>query len=157
MSYVDFLFPVSVALDVAALVAIVSSAILGLTGLIRHGWHRGKLRIAYLAYICSAALVLSFVVHLCMDGGDIYMMFVLWLVPFTVTVTLAILMTLAIGSSDTLWLLAAATIVVGLAQLFAELLPGGIGGGRAWLLAAIFFAYAFLVLILAARRRPEWW
>ena len=157
MSYVDCLFPVSVALDVAALVAIVSAAILVLTGLFRHGWQRGRFRIAYLGYICSALLALSFVVHLCVDGGDIYMMFVLWLAPFTVAATLAILMTLAIGSSDTLWWLAGATIVLGLAQLLADLLPGGIGGVRAWVLAATYFAYAFLVLILSARRRQEWW
>lgn len=58
-------------------------------------------------------------------------MFVFWLIPFAVAAALALLMTVAIGSNRTLWSLALATIMLGLAQVIADRQPGGIGGGVA--------------------------
>jgi hypothetical protein len=157
MSLVDRLYPVSMALDVSAFAAIVLFPILGLVSLIRSGWRQVRLTIAFLGYVCCAALVASFAMHLGLDGGDIYMAFVFWLVPFGVAATVAILMTLTIQSHATLWLFAVATMLLVLAQGIAERQPGGIGGATAMLLLAVFGAYALLVLVVSAYRHDEWW
>jgi len=67
------------------------------------------------------------------------------------------LMTLAIDSSRGLWILAAATILLGLVQVAAEFSPGGIGGVVAVLLLAAYFVYTIVVLVVAVLRRSEWW
>jgi hypothetical protein len=156
MSLVDCLYPVSMALDVSALAAIVLSPILALVSLRRSGWQQARLTIAYLGYICCAALVASFAMHLGLDGGDIYMVFVFWLIPFGVAATVAILMTLTVWSQATLWLFATATMLLVFAQAFAERQPGGIGGATAMLMFAVFCAYALLVLAVSAYRHDEW-
>jgi len=153
----DFLFRVSVAFDVAALATAVIAPILGLVTLIRSGWQRARPTFAYLGYVCCAFLAASFALHFALDGGDIFMMFVFWLVPFAVAATVAILMTLAIDSSRGLWILAAATILLGLVQVAAEFSPGGIGGVVAVLLLAAYFVYTIVVLVVAVLRRSEWW
>jgi len=153
----DFLYPVSVALDSVALAATVFLPILGLGSLIRSGWRQGRITIAYLGYICCAVLVASFTLHFGLDGGDIYMMFLLWLIPFAVAAAVALSMTLAIASSGTLWTLAVATTVLGLAQAFADRQPGGIGGTLATLMFVVYCAYAVLVLGVSTYRHVEWW
>jgi hypothetical protein len=157
MWQLDFLYPVSVALDIVALAATVFFPILVLVSLIRSGWRHGRITIGYLGYICCAVLVASFTLHVGLDGGDIYMMFLLWLIPFAVAAAVALLMTLAIATSGTLWTLALATIVLGLAQAFAERQPGGIGGTLATLMFVVYSAYAVLVLSVSAYRHVEWW
>lgn len=157
MRHLDFLYPVSVALDFVALASIVFSPILGFVSLIRCGWRQGRFTIAYLGYVCCAALVASFTAHFFLDGGDIYMMFSVWLMPFVVAATTALVMTLAIGRNGTLWTLALATTALGLAQAFAEQQVGGIGGGLARLMLVIYCAYAVLVLGLCAYRHDQWW
>lgn len=157
MGHLDFLYPVSVALDLVALATIVSSPFLGLVSLVRCGWRQARFTIAYLGYICCAVLVASFAMHFFLDGGDIYMMFSLWLIPFAVAATVAFLMTLAIAPSGTLWTLTLVTTMLGLAQAFAERQPGGIGGGLAILMLVIYCAYAVLVLVVCAYRHDKWW
>jgi len=65
--------------------------------------------------VCCALLATSFALHLALDGGDIFMMFGFWLVPFAAVATVAML------------------------------------------LLAAYFAYTIVVLVVAVRRRPEWW
>jgi hypothetical protein len=99
----------------------------------------------------------SFAQHFAPDGGDIFMMFVWWLLPFSVAATVAILITVVIGSSRGLWILAAATMLLGLVQGVAEFSPGGIGGGMAVLLLVAYFVYAIIVLVVSVQRHSEWW
>jgi len=146
MSLFDFFFPVSIALDLAALVAVILTPIIGLVSLDRHGWRQARFTIAYLGYACCAALAASFAMHFCLDGGDIYMVFIFWLAPFAIAAAVALLATLVVGSNRKLWLLALATITLGLAQVVAELQPGGIGGGVAVTLLVLYAAYVVLVL-----------
>lgn len=153
----DFLYQVAVVFDVAALGAVVIAPIVGLVTIIRSGWQRARSTFAYLGYVCCAFLAASFALHFALDGGDIFMMFVFWLVPFAVAATVAMLMTLVIDSSRGLWTLAAATILLGLLQLVAEFSPGGIGGVVAVLLLAAYFVYAIVVLVVTVQRRSEWW
>ena len=77
--------------------------------------------------------------------------------PSNVAATVAILMTVAIDSSRGLWILAAATVLLGLIQVFAEFSPGGIGGGVAVLLLAAYFVYTIVVLVVSVQRHSEWW
>jgi len=156
MSTLDLIFPITVAFDVAALAACVIAPIIAVTSLIRSGWQRARATIAYLGYACCAVLATSFALHFAIDGGDIFMMFVFWFVPFSVAATVAILVTLAIDSSRGLWILAVATILLCLVQGLAEFSPGGIGGGVAVLLLAAYFAYAIVVLVVSLQRRSEW-
>jgi len=153
----DFLYQVAVAFDVAALGTVVIAPILGFVTAIRCGWQRARPTFAYLGYVCCAFLATSFALHFALDGGDIFMMFVFWLVPFAVAATVAMLMTLVIDSSRGLWILAAATILLGLLQLVAEFSPGGIGGVVAVLLLGAYFVYAIVVLVVTVQRRSEWW
>lgn len=157
MWQLDFLYRVSGALDIVALSTTVFFPILALVSLIRSGWRQGQITIAYLGYICCAALVASFALHFGLEGGDIYMMFDFWLIPFAVAAVVALLMTFAISSSGTLWTLAVATTMLGLAQVFADLQPGGIGGTLATLMLVVYCAYALLVLSVSACRHVEWW
>jgi len=157
MWQLDFLYPVSVALDLVALAATVFFPILALVSLIRSGRRQGQVTIAYLGYICCAVLVASFTLHFGLEGGDIYMMFQFWLIPFAVAAVGALLMTVAIASSGTLWTLAVATAMLGLAQAFAERQLGGIGGTMATLMFVVYCAYALLVLSVSACRHAEWW
>lgn len=157
MSTLEFLYPVTVALDLAALAACLMAPILAVSSLSRSGWQRARAKIAYLGYLCCAVVATSFALHLALDGGDIFMVFVFWLVPFGVAAVVAILVTVIIGSSRGLWILAAATMLLGLVQGLAELSPGGIGGGVAVLLLVAYFAYAFIVLVVSVQRRSEWW
>jgi len=146
MERLDFLYPVSLALDFVALATIIVAPILAFVSLDRHGWRQARFRIAYLGYVCCAALAASFAMHFFLDGGDIYMVFIFWLAPFAIAATVALLATLAVGSNRTLWSLALATITLGLAQVVAELQPGGIGGGVAVTMLVIYATYAVLVL-----------
>lgn len=145
MTLYDFFFPISIALDVVALAAIILTPILGFVSLDRHGWRHSRFTIAYLGYACCSALAASFALHFLLDGGEIYMVFVFWLIPFAVAAALALLMTVAIGSNRTLWSLALATIMLGLAQVIADRAPGGIGGGVALTMLVLYAAYALLV------------
>lgn len=156
MSTLEFIYPVTVALDFAAIAACLVAPILAVRSLSRSGWQRARAAIAYLGYICCAIVATSFALHFAIDGGDIFMMFVFWLVPFSVAAMVAILMTLVIGSSRGLWILAAATMLLGLVQGVAEFSPGGIGGGVAVLLLAAYFAYVIVVLVVSVQRRSEW-
>lgn len=156
MSLVDHLYPVSMALDVSAFAAIMLFPTLGLFSLGRSGWQQARLTIAFLGYICCAVLVASFAMHLGLDGGVVYMVFVFWLVPFVVAATVAMLITLTMRSQATLWLFATATVLLVLAQAIAERQPGGIGGATAMALLAVFGAYALLVLVVSAYRHDEW-
>lgn len=153
----DFLYPVALALDVAAFATLLIAPILGLVALNRSSWQRARSTFAYLGYVCCAFLATSFALHFALDGGDVFMMFVFWLVPFAAAATVAMLLTVVIQSSSGLWILAAATLVLGLLQVAAELSPGGIGGGVAMLLLGAYFAYTIVVLVMAVRRHPEWW
>lgn len=156
MSALEFLYPVTVALDLAALAACIMAPILAVRSLSRSGWQRARTTIAYIGYLCCAVIATSFALHFAIDGGVIFMMFEFWLVPFSVAAMVAIIVTLVIGSSRGLWILAAATMLLGLVQWLAELSPGGIGGGVAVLLLVAYFAYAFIVLAVSVQRRSEW-
>jgi hypothetical protein len=157
MWQLDFLYPVSVALDIVALVATVFFPMLGLGSITRFGRRDGRITSAYLGYICCAVLVASFTLHFGLDGGEVYMMFLLWLIPFAVAAAVALLMTFAIASNGALWTLAVTTTMLGLAQAFAERQPGGIGGTLATLMFVVYCAYAVLVLGVSAYRHVEWW
>jgi hypothetical protein len=156
MSTLDLIYPITVAVDFAAIAACLVAPVLAVSSLSRSGWQRARATIAYLGYICCAVVATSFALHFAVDGGDIFMMFVFWLVPFSVAAMVAILVTLVIGSSTGLWILAAATMLLGLVQGLAELSPGGIGGGVAVLLLAAYLAYATVVLVVSVQRRSEW-
>lgn len=157
MERMDFLYPVSLALDFVALATIIVAPILVFVSLDRHGWRQARFRIAYLGYVCCAALAASFAMHFFLDGGDIYMVFIFWLAPFAIGAAVALLMTLAIGRNGTLWMLALATIVLSVVQVFAELQPGGIGGGVAILVLVVYSAYAVLALAACAYHHGQWW
>ena len=157
MSTLDFMYPIAVAFDVGALAACLVAPIVALMSLRRWGWQRARATLAYLGYLCCALLATSFALHLALDGGEIFMVFVFWAVPFGIAMMVALLLTVAIGSSRGLWTLAAATILLGLAQLVADHSPGGIGGLVAVLLLLAYFAYPVVVLVVAVRRHQEWW
>jgi len=152
----DFLYPVAVAFDFAALATVLIAPILGLVILIRSDRKRARSACAYLGYVCCAVVATSFALHFALDGGDIFMMFIFWLVPFIVAATVAILITMVIGSSRGLWILAAATMLLGLVQGVAEFSPGGIGGGVAVLLLVAYFVYTIVVLVVSVQRHSEW-
>lgn len=157
MRLTDALFPLTVALDIVALAAVIAFPILALGSLARTGKRQGSVTAAYLGYLCCAALAASFAAHFALDGGEIFMMFVFWLVPFALAAVVALLLTAITASSDTLWKLALATVLLGVVQAVAELLPGGIGGLHAVLLLAVYGAYPVFVIGLSAYRRAEWW
>ena len=157
MRPLEYLYPVSVALDITAVAATSAFPILALVSFIRSGWRQGRVTTAYLGYVCCALLVMSFTLHLALDGGDVFMMFQFWAFPFAVAAAIALLMTLATASGGTLWMLALATAMLVLAQTCAERQPGGIGGAVATLMLVAYCSYALLVLGLSARRRLEWW
>lgn len=151
------MYQIALAFDIAALAACLFAPILTLMSLWQSGWQRARTMCAYLGYICCAVLASSFALHFALEGGEIFMMFVFWAVPFGVAASVAVLLTLAIDSSRGLWTLAAATILLGLVQVAAEFSPGGIGGGVAVLLLVAYCAYLIVVLVVSARRRSEWW
>jgi hypothetical protein len=157
MPTLDFIYPIAVAFDVAALVACLVAPILAVVSLRRWGWQRARATLAYLGYLCCALLATSFAVHFALDGGEIFMVFVFWAVPFGIAMAVALLLTVAIDSSKGLWTLAAATILLGLGQVVADLSPGGIGGAVAVLLLLAYLGYPVLVLVVTVRRHQEWW
>ncbi len=157
MYQLSSLYQVSDALDIMALTATVLFPILALVSLSRSGWRQGRITIAYLGYICCAVLVASFTLHFALDGGDIYMMFWLWMIPFAIAAAVSLLTTLVIASNSSLWILAVATALLSLAQAFAEHQPGGIGGSLAVMMIVVYSAYSVLVLSLSAYRHAEWW
>jgi hypothetical protein len=157
MRLTDALFPLTVALDIVALAAVISFPILALGSLAKTGKRQGSVTAAYLGYLCCAALAASLAAHFTLDGGEIFMMFVFWLVPFALAASVALVLTAIVGSSDALWKLALSTVLLAAAQFVAELLPGGIGGLQAVLLLAVYCLYPVFVAASAARYRAEWW
>jgi hypothetical protein len=151
------LYSLVFAIDIAALAAVVLFPILSIASLGKVGWRRGRITVAYLGYLCCAALVGSFVATFALEGGEIFMMFVFWLIPFTLAAGVALVLTVKTGSSDTLWKLALATILLGPVQVVAELLPGGIGGLNAVLLLGVYCIYPVFVTGMSIYHRDEWW
>jgi hypothetical protein len=151
---VDWLFPVSLAVDIATVVALVGVPFLCIRSFLNEEWPQARVRVAYLCYILCAIVVASFVLHLVVDGGEVLMVFLLFLAPFAVAAVVAIAMTLAAGSNRTLRVFAAATIVVALVQLLAEIY--GYAGALGTAVLVVDCAYAVLVLGAGAYRRSEW-
>jgi hypothetical protein len=60
MRQLEYLYPVSVALDITAVLATSAFPILALVSFIRSGWRQGRVTTAYLGYVCCALLVMSF-------------------------------------------------------------------------------------------------
>lgn len=89
MSALEFLYPVTLAFDCAALAACIVGPILAVKSIDRWGWLRARARVAYLGYFCCALLAASFALHLAVDGGDIFMVFIFWAAPFGIAASVA--------------------------------------------------------------------
>lgn len=143
--------------DIATLAAVVLFPFVSIGSVDKVGWRRGSITVAYLGYLCCAALAGSFAAHFALDGGEIFMVFVFWLIPFAVAAVVALAITATNRSSDTLWKLALATALIAFAQVVADQLPGGIGGLHAVLLLAVYCTYPVFITGMSIYRRAEWW
>jgi len=150
----DWLFPVSLAVDVATLVALMGVPFLCIRSFLNEEWPQARVRVAYLCYILCATVVASFALHLVVDGGEVLMVFLLFLAPFAVAAVVALAMTLAARSNRTLGMLAAGTLVVALVQLLAEL--HGYASALGTAVIVVDCAYVVLVLGASVYRRGEW-
>lgn len=152
-----WLYSIALVLDIATLAAVVLFPFVSIGSVDRVGWRRGSVTVAYLGYLCCAALVATFALHFALDGGEIFMVLVFWLIPFAVVAVVAWVMSVINRSSRTLRKLALATVVLVIAQVVANELPGGIGGLSAVVLLGVCAVYPVFVAGVAVHRRSEWW
>lgn len=109
-----------------------------------------KIRIAYLGYGVCAMVVGVFQLNLYVEGPEVFMMFIFFLVPIVLFGVLAFVMTILAHTNIMLWILACSTILLGIFQLLTEYVRMGM------LMNVIACVYVFLVFATIAYRRADW-
>jgi ankyrin repeat protein len=137
--------------DIVVGVALLCAPILGVVIVKRSGRRQARMRLAYLGYGMCALVVALFQLHLYVDGPEIFMVFGLSLLPIAAFAAVGMAMTIAARSERALWLLGAATLALGLAQVATFI---GLLGSFMNIVAR---GYVLLVLGTAAYRSGAWW
>lgn len=118
--------------------------------LVKSNREQVKIRIAYLGYGVCAMVVGVFQLNLYVEGPELFMMFIFYLVPIVLFGVLAFVMTILEQTNIMLWILAGSTILLGIFQLLVEYVRMGM------LMNVTAYVYVSLVFATITYRQADW-